>query len=292
MPLHLTALFLFIVSGVGYAATVEGSFSDLYWLNNRVTVDYNFTSVTLDGGDSVGNGGSNSIHPVWGVYCPDIYPCQLIVYSAFSVTCAKDISTGQSVVIVGNNRWNSFDEINKLIRDKLPMRGKIHPPQGCKKPAVWFEFFNGYTLKLGSTTEGTLPPVDPIPPVNVFCRVAGLSNNEIDFGVISQESKTAGITASLVCDGDYASQATARLIFTDANRSGGNSILLVNPQNKQQIKVTLSLDSPGGSNKRDVTVKVGYTGSVNLFASIDATELKKETSGEFTGSALVIFNVI
>ncbi|WP_195934026.1 hypothetical protein [Serratia sp. YC16] len=203
------------------------------------------------------------------------------------------LKAGGGIKIGDQGSEFTLAEFNQKLKSVMPFVGTINyrVPPNCK-PILWLRLENGNTIRLASTEDGTLPPLDKLPPVDVFCRVEGLSNSEINFGVVNQESKTASISASLICDGNYAGQATARLIFTDANRSGGNTIVLTNPQNKQQIKVKLSVDSPGAGNKRDVTVKVGYKGSVELFASIDEAELKKETSGDFTGSAVIIFNVI
>lgn len=282
--------FLFFFTVACNAATTVASFSDWYWLNNRTAVDYNVTSITLGPEDSEGNENMDGK----GSYCPDTWTCSVSIYTNITSggVCGAPFSPLSSIVFFNDSKWHSFDEINKAIKDKMPFKGTINKIYPCKDPIVWIDFFNGYRTRLASTKDGRLPPIDPLPPVNVFCRVDGLSNSEIDFGIVNQESKTASITASLICDGDYTSQATARLIFTDANRSGGNTIILSNPQNKQQLKVKLSVDAPGSSNKRDVTVKVGYKGSVELFASLDESELKKETSGDFTGSAVIIFNVI
>lgn len=282
--------FLFFFTVACNAATTVASFSDWYWLNNRTAVDYNVTSITLGPEDSEGNENMDGK----GSYCPDTWTCSVSIYTNITSggVCGAPFSPLSSIVLFNDSKWHSFDEINKAIKDKMPFKGTINKIYPCKDPIVWIDFFNGYRTRLASTKDGRLPPIDPLPPVNVFCRVDGLSNSEIDFGIVNQESKTASITASLICDGDYTSQATARLIFTDANRSGGNTIILTNPQNKQQLKVKLSVDAPGSSNKRDVTVKVGYKGSVELFASLDESELKKETSGDFTGSAVIIFNVI
>ncbi|MBH1922368.1 hypothetical protein [Serratia surfactantfaciens] len=286
-------IFLFSFTVTCNAATTVGSFSDWYWLNNKTAVDYNITSITLGPEDSKGNGNMNDK----GSHCPSTWKgCNIQIYTNIgnvgAQACTRPLTPERSVVIFNDSEWHSFDEINKAIMDKVPLKGTInYERSACKKPTLWIYFSNGYFTELASTDNGGLPPIDPLPPVNVFCRVDGLSNNEINFGVINQESKTASINAYLICDGDYASQTTARLIFTDANRSGGNTIVLTNPQNKQQIKVELSVDSPGASNKKDVIVKVGYKGSVELFASIDESELKRETSGDFTGSAVIIFNV-
>lgn len=290
MMVLFIGFFLFFFTVACNAATTVASFSDWYWLNNRTAVDYNVTSITLGPEDSEGNENMDGK----GSYCPDTWTCSVSIYTNITSggVCGAPFSPLSSIVLFNDSKWHSFDEINKAIKDKMPFKGTINKIYPCKDPIVWIDFFNGYRTRLASTKDGRLPPIDPLPPVNVFCRVDGLSNSEIDFGIVNQESKTASITASLICDGDYTSQATARLIFTDANRSGGNTIILTNPQNKQQLKVKLSVDAPGSSNKRDVTVKVGYKGSVELFASLDESELKKETSGDFTGSAVIIFNVI
>lgn len=282
--------FLFFFTVACNAATTVASFSDWYWLNNRTAVDYNVTSITLGPEDSQGNGNMDAK----GSYCPDTWTCSISIYTniASGGVCGSPFSPLSSIVLFNDGEWHSFDEINKAIKNRMPFKGTINKTYPCKEPVVWVDFFNGFRTRLASTQDGSLPPIDPLPSVNVFCRVDGLSNSEINFGVINQESKTASINASLICDGNYAGQATARLIFTDANRSGSNTIVLANLQNKQQLKVKLSVDAPGASNKRDVTVKVGYKGSVELFASLDGSELKKETSGDFTGSAVIIFNVI
>ena len=291
MMVLFIGVFLFFFTVACNAATTVASFSDWYWLNNKTAVDYNIISITLGPEDSEGNVNMDAK----GSYCPDTWTCSVRVYTNIVTgggNCGMPYSPLHSIVLFNDRKWHSFDEINTAIKDKMPFKGTINQTYPCKAPVVWIEFWNGERTMLASTKDGRLPPIDPLPPVNVFCRVDGLSNSEINFGVVNQESKTASITASLICDGDYTSQATARLIFTDANRSGGNTIILSNPQNKQQLKVKLFVDAPGASNKRDVTVKVGYKGSVELFASLDESELKKETSGDFTGSAVIIFNVI
>lgn len=283
----------FFLSFASNAATVVGNFSDWYWANGKPNVDYNFTSITLDPSDGTSNGDGN-IHSTRGVYCPSAWGgCQLYILTNTTGpnSSCNVVSTVYNISLPRDSEWHDFYEINKLIRDKMPIRGTLKKQNNCQFPAVWVELSNGFDHLLASSRDGSIP-LDPLPPVNVFCRVDGLSNNELDFGIISQESAVTSITASLVCDGDYASQATARLLFTDANRSGKNSVVLTNSQNKQQIKAILSIDSPGGGNKKDVTVKVGYKSSVNLFASIDVSEIKKETSGDFIGSAVIVFNVI
>ncbi|MFG5852949.1 hypothetical protein ACGEDE_05685 [Serratia marcescens] len=290
---YILSVLLLLIFNVCSAVEVDVRFSDWYWLNGKAAIDYNFSSLEFSAKD---HGINDYIREDWGVRCGG--RCTISVWSNHDgQRCViNPVAREMEVVVIDtwNGQWYPFDDINARIKKALPVHGVINKnfsEKGCK-PKVWVYFkFDPVSLVVASTDNG-LQPLDPLPLVNVFCRVDGLSNSEIDFGVVNQESKTASITASLVCDGDYTSQATARLIFTDANRSGGDTIVLTNPQNKQQLKVKLSVDAPGASNKRDVTVKVGYKGSVELFASLDESELKKETSGDFTGSAVIIFNVI
>lgn len=290
----ITLILLFFISNACSAAIVEASYSDWYWLNGKPAVNYNFLKVEITKEDSIGNGANNISEKE--VFCSAQWTCQISIYTnSDGKRCIiNPHPTGfvRGFVITREDRQIPFDEFNAMVKNLLPyLSGVVSAEYGSCKPRLWLRLWNGIDHVLASTDDGNLP-LDPLPPVNVFCRVDGLSNGEIDFGVVNQESKTASITASLICDGNYAGQATARLIFTDANRSGGDTIVLSNPQNKQQLKVKLSVDAPGASNKRDVTVKVGYKGSVELFASLDESELKKETSGDFTGSAVIIFNVI
>ncbi|MGL1812365.1 UNVERIFIED_CONTAM: hypothetical protein GPA08_14285 [Serratia marcescens] len=285
---------LFFISHACSAAIVEASYSDWYWLNGKPAVNYSFLKVEVTKAESIGNGENNITE--YGVYCSSTFPCRISIYTnSDGKRCIINpfpMGYYKGIEISRANRQIPFDEFNAMVKKRLPdLSGVVNTEYGSCKPRLWLNLNNGFDHVLASTDDGNLP-LDPLPPVNVFCRIDGLSNGEIDFGVVNQESKTASINASLICDGNYAGQATARLIFTDANRSGGNTIILTNSQNKQQLKVKLSVDAPGASNKRDMTVKVGYEGSVELFASLDGTELKKETSGDFTGSAVIIFNVI
>ncbi|WMW60510.1 hypothetical protein RE680_18430 [Serratia marcescens] len=291
---YAVSVLLLLIFNTCYAFEVEGRFSEWYWLNGKAAINYDFSNITFSASDHVSGG---SIDKNWGVHCNG--KCSITLWSNHDGDrCVINPVAKESEIIVVDwwtGQWYPFDDFNSRLKKLLPLQGVINKDfsyKGCK-PKLWLYFSStSYFYLLATTGDGNLPPIEPPPPVNVFCRVDGLSNGEIDFGVVNQESKTASITASLICDGDYASQTTARLIFTDANRSGGNTIVLTNPQNKQQIKVELSVDSPGASNKKDVIVKVGYKGSVELFASIDESELKREASGDFTGSAVIIFNVI
>ncbi|MEB5613803.1 hypothetical protein [Serratia marcescens] len=290
---YVLSILLLLVFNICSAVEVDVRFSDWYWLNGKAAVNYNFSNLEFSAKD---HGVITNVDKDWGVYCGG--KCYIEVWSNHDGKRCVINPAGQEMKVVvidwWTGKWYPFDDINARIKKALPVYGVINKDfsgKGCK-PKVWVFFkFDPDSMAVASTDNG-LQPLDPLPPVNVFCRVDGLSNSEINFGVVNQESKTASITASLICDGDYTSQATARLIFTDANRSGGDTIVLTNPQNKQQLKVKLSVDAAGASNKRDVTVKVGYKGSVELFAYLDESELKKETSGDFTGSAVIIFNVI
>ncbi|WP_195934027.1 hypothetical protein [Serratia sp. YC16] len=74
---YLVSVFFLLLAGNTYSATVEGSFSDWYWLNNQPAINYNFTSVVVTG---VEDG-------AWWAWTPKrivcAWQCNLMVYANF-----------------------------------------------------------------------------------------------------------------------------------------------------------------------------------------------------------------
>ncbi|EPN2807068.1 hypothetical protein ACTWOG_004815 [Serratia marcescens] len=202
------------------------------------------------------------------------------------------------MVTFGKGRRYTLEEANSEIMRQLPQSatssGMVPDDVGDCRPIVQVYAQNGYFNSgvLASSEEGTLPPVDPPPPVPLFCNIDEVSNGgNIDFGLINHESKSASASAILSCNGDESARGNAKLLFSNKSQPGSNYIDLKNERG-EVIATKLAIDSVSGSNEKIISINAGYRNEVQLFAYIDEAKVPKGASGEFVGSAIFTIEVI
>jgi hypothetical protein len=277
-----------LFSPLCFAISVTGYFSKWYLSGNDYAIDFYFDRVIFEVGDP-------PVEASEKIWCSG-YGCKIEIRAEYSSGWPMTKYQKQITPYTGDNpvRYDLAD-FNERVARISPFSGPITftSSEISRYKCVQFIMNDGpRTWPLASTCDGTLPPIEPPPPVPVFCNISGLSNELIDFDVIeNQDTRSASISASLSCTGAAGVTGNAQLLFTDTGRSGGNSVILNGVSNNGEIKARMSIGTEAGSNKRNLTVKNGYSDSHKLFVNIDAAEMRGK-SGSFFGSALLIFEVI
>ncbi|WP_261231569.1 hypothetical protein [Serratia entomophila] len=278
----------FIFGPKCFATSITGSFSKWYLSGNDYAIDFYFDRVIFEVGDPM-------VETDGKVWC-SAYGCKLAVESEYASGWPMEKYQKQITPYTSNQtvRYDLAD-FNERVAQASPFTSHITFTRAeiSRYKCIKLIMIDGpMRWLLGSTCTGTLPPIEPPPPVPVFCEINGLSNDVIDFGHIeNNESRSASISASLFCNGASGVTGNAQLLFTDIGRTGGSAIVLQGAGNNGEIKARMSIGSPSGSNKKFFTVRHGYNETHNLFVNIDSSEMHGK-SGNFFGSALLIFEVI
>ncbi|HIF6626338.1 hypothetical protein MXL79_23260 [Serratia ureilytica] len=281
--------FALFFAGSAQAFQVSGvAFSDWYFppaSQYQYTLGFTVGGVVLEKADLPADHEGKVLCSGWG--------CSLEVRGYYDDNAYR---IARTTLLPGTGQVERFslEEFNELLRRKLPWTSQMGfwPIEARNKNFCIRLFLVAYKeYPLGASCEGTLPPIKPAPAVPIACQVKGLSRETIDFGTIIQGSEhRAEISASLGCEGDPSKTGQARLLFTDAERRGGDAAILRNARG-EEIKARLSVGSEGGGNQSYLQVKAGYQTTYPLFVQLKAADFAGR-SGYFSGTALLIFEVL
>ena len=296
--IFIFAVPVFFYSAMVQAVYVAGGYSDWRWEGPPITstaearwveMDFNYSTILLDDYDE-------PFATYKRLFCsPHSLGCRFYIRIDSHASQGGHTLVYSSVFAPKNFSLTSY-EANQRIRSIMPFKATVRFLYDVRILQFIYLYLTtgGNDYKLGSSCDGVLPPLPPTtpkPPEPLSCSVTWQSSGEIDFGVMTPgENKAKGIAAKLACQGGTSGKA--RLRFTDVNQVGANTVTLRKSGSNDEIKVKLSIGEPNLPNEQIIDVSPGFNATYAFVAKLDGVQLAGVDGGDFSGNALIVFEVI
>ncbi|MEL5246405.1 MULTISPECIES: hypothetical protein [Serratia] len=292
--IFIFAVPVFFYSAMAQAVYVAGGYSDWRWEGPSTTatrwveIDFNFSTILLDAYDLPFTR-EKSIRCSYG-------GCWFYIRIYSHASQGGNTIVNSAIFAPRDTLFLTPAEVNQRIRSVMPFKATVRflYSVGASPCIHLYLATGGNDYKLGTSCDGVLPPLPPTtpkPPEPLSCSVTWQSSGEIDFGVMTPgENKAKGIAAKLACQGGTSGKA--RLRFTDVNQVGANTVTLRKSGSNDEIKVKLSIGEPNLPNEQIIDVSPGFNATYAFVAKLDGAQLAGVDGGDFSGNALIVFEVI